>query len=170
MHYSYAQAFLWLALYAVLALAPLLIMLLGEVPPGRGFWVEFGVGLGFVGLGMLCLQFMITGRYRTFAAGFGSDNLLQFHFVAGLIATSLVLLHPMAIIAGERGFLDFLDPRVNLMRAFSLSAVILGVIFLIVTSLWRTKIRLIYEWWRLAHGVVAFLVIIVALAHTMNVA
>jgi hypothetical protein len=34
-----------------------------QSPPGRGFWREVAVGLGFAGLSMMGLQFFLTGRF-----------------------------------------------------------------------------------------------------------
>jgi hypothetical protein len=35
-------------------------MMTGPVPPGRGFWREMSVGLGFAGLSMMGLLFFLT--------------------------------------------------------------------------------------------------------------
>jgi hypothetical protein len=60
-NFSLTQATLWLALYVGLAIAPMLLAFVGPLPPPRNFWVEFSVGLGFVGLAMMGLQFARTG-------------------------------------------------------------------------------------------------------------
>ena len=169
MQYSYLKASLLGALYVVLVLAPLVLMLPGPTPTGRGFWMEFGVALGFVGLAMLALQFLITGRYRNFAMGFGSDNLLQFHLATGVVAMTLVLAHPVVIIAANTHYVEFLDPRVNFMRSLALVGATFAVIAVVVTSLWRQKFRLVYEWWRVSHGALAFIVVFVGLVHTIQV-
>lgn len=169
MQYSYLQASLWAVLYVALALAPLALMLPEPTPPGRGFWVEFGVAVGFVGLSMLALQFLATGRFRDLAMGFGSDLLLQFHLATGVVAMALVLAHPAILILADTGYIEFFDPTVNFMRAFALVGAVVGVIFIVVTSLWRKRFNLDYEWWRLAHGVVAFLVLAAGLVHALQV-
>lgn len=169
MRYSYLQATMWGALYIVVVLSPLALMLSQPVPTGRGFWMEFGVAIGFVGLAMLSMQFLITGRFRNFAMGFGSDNLLQFHLATGVVAMGFILVHPAIIIATNTQFLAYFDPRVNFMRAFALVGAATGVVLLVVLSVWRKKFRLIYEWWRLSHGVLAFLVLLAGLVHTLQV-
>ncbi|TVQ01449.1 MAG: hypothetical protein EA359_13980 [Balneolaceae bacterium] len=67
------SAFFWLTLFFVLVAAPLVLALVGHQEESRGFWIEFGVGLGFVGLAMMGLQFLLTARYSkigfTFRAG-----------------------------------------------------------------------------------------------------
>lgn len=132
MKYSYLQAALGAAIYVALVLTPLAIMLLGPVPAGRGFWMEFGVALGFVGFTMLALQFTATGRYRDFAIGFGSDNLLQLHLATGVVAMLIILSHPVVILLADRQFLHYLDPRDEILRALALWGVT-GAVLLMVT-------------------------------------
>ncbi|MCH8495189.1 MAG: hypothetical protein LAT57_06090 [Balneolales bacterium] len=43
----------WLLLFFVLVVAPLVVATIGHAEESRGFWIEFGVGLGFVGLAMM---------------------------------------------------------------------------------------------------------------------
>lgn len=168
MRYSYLQAALWAALYVALVLSPLALMGLAPRPEGRGFWMEFGVALGFMGLGVLALQFLVTARIRDFALGFG-DNLLQFHYAAGVVAMGLILAHPIIIIAVDTEFLVFFDPTANFMRAFAAVGITAGVVLLVVLSVWRKFFRLHYEWWRLTHGVLAFLVLLAGVAHIIQV-
>ena len=169
MRYNYLQATLWAASYILLVLTPLLLMLPEPRPVGRGFWMEFGVALGFVGLAMLSLQFLLTGRFRNFAMGFGSANLLQFHLATGVVAMCFVLAHPLTIIATNPQFLIYIDPRVDFMRAFALVGAAVGVILIVVSSLWRKKFRLAYDWWRLSHGALASLVLLIGLFHILQV-
>lgn len=159
----------WLALYAVLCLAPLLAAYAPPTPPARGFWVEFGVALGFLGLAMMGLQFVLTGRYRNIASSFGLDAMLQFHRQMGIAGTALVLAHPAVLIAAHPAYVAFFDPRVNLPRALALSAVVAALVLLLATTLWRRPLGLSYEVWRTAHGGLALLVVFVGLVHVLQV-
>lgn len=44
------SAFFWVSLYLTLVLAPLAVLMIGEVPPGSGFWWDFSKALGFAGM------------------------------------------------------------------------------------------------------------------------
>lgn len=169
MKYTTPQALMWLGIYVALSLLPLIILFVGPMPPARSFMVELGVGLGFVGLAMMGLQFVLTGRFQSFASGLGLDNMLQFHRQAGLIATGFVLAHPVVLIASHPGYLAFLDPRHNLGRSLALIAVTIALISLVATTLWRKSFRIPYEWWRSAHGGLAFFVVFVGLVHVLMV-
>ena len=75
-------------------LAPLLLAIGQNRPPGRPFLVEFSIGLGFVGLSMLALQFALIARFKAVAAPFGIDALLQYHVQITFVALAFVLAHP----------------------------------------------------------------------------
>lgn len=169
MKYGLAKTLFWISASVILALLPATVGLAGELPPGRGFWVELGVLLGFLGLAVLNLQCVITGRFRWFAAGFGFDNLLQFHKQMGLFALLLVLAHPAVLITANSEFLEYFDPRVNFLRAIALGFVVVASLALVASSLWRLTFRLSYERWRLLHGLLALGILFLGLGHVILV-
>jgi len=168
MRYSLSRIFAWsLALLAV-ALGPMLLAYLGPGQP-RDFWVEVGVGLGFLGLSLLLLQFVLIGRYRQVAESFGLDSMLQFHKQLGLIALLLILAHPVVLFLTDPDYLEYLDPRVNFLRALSLSGVTGALLLLVASSLWRVTFRLNYEWWRVVHGSLAAFILLIGIVHPIQV-
>ena len=169
MNYNLAQTICWVSAFIALALMPVVIALTGELPEQRGFWVEFGVLLGFLGLAVLNIQFVITGRFRWFAEGFGLDNLLQFHKQTGIFALLLVLAHPAVLVVADPQYWAFLDPRVNFPRAAALTVVTVGSLVLVASTLWRLTFRLSYEQWRLVHGLLSFGILFLGLAHVLMV-
>lgn len=169
MKYTWSRALRWLILALLLSLIPLGIGLLGPMPAPRGFWMEFGVGLGFVGMGLMLVQFVASGRLAWVAPNFGSDVVLQFHRWTGVMAVVLVLAHPVTIILSNSEYLSYFDPRVNFLRALALSFATVALIALLVTSQWRTQVHLNYEWWRLLHGGLALGVVFVGMVHGIQV-
>ncbi len=169
MKYTYGQALIWLAIYIILSLLPLVFSLVGTTPEPRTFWIEFGVGLGFVGLAMMGMQFLLTGRFRFIASGLGLDNMLQFHRQAGLVATCFILAHPIILLIAEPAFLQFLNPSIYPARAVVLSIASVAIIAIVVTTVWRKTFGIPYEWWRTAHGSLALLIVMVGLIHVMLV-
>lgn len=157
------------ALYTVAVVTPLFVILLGPQSPERGFWIEFGVALGFIGLAMLSLQSVLTARYPKLSGAIGQDTMLQFHRQAGIVGFGFVLAHPVVLLLAEPSYWEFLDPRVNLLRAAFLILVVFALPILIVTSLWRDRLRLPYEWWRLGHGALAMLILVIGLVHITRV-
>jgi len=100
----------WIGVYFAVSAAPLFVLLIGETPPGRGFWREFSVGLGFVGLSMIGWQFFLTGRFRRITSPYGIDVVYHFHRLISLIAFVFILLHPAIIVISNPASLVFLNP------------------------------------------------------------
>ena len=73
------QAIFWIAVYILLAVAPLLILIPGPCLPRQSFWQLFAVALGFAGLSMMGLQFVLTARFKTIKAPYGSEIVYHFH-------------------------------------------------------------------------------------------
>ncbi|MCH8557688.1 MAG: ferric reductase-like transmembrane domain-containing protein [Balneolia bacterium] len=169
MRYSAGNGILWLCIYFVLALIPIGIALAGDLPELRSFWIEFGVALGFIGLAMFALQFLFSGRLRHIAPVFGNDNVLNFHRQVGITAFFLVLAHPVILLTADPAFWEYFDPRVNFMRAVSLSFVTIAIVMITVTSIWRINFRLQYEHWRLIHGLLAMAIVGIGTAHAIQV-
>ena len=155
--------------YLGVTLVPLGIILAGPMTPQRGFWIEFAIALGFIGLAMMGLQSILTARLNTVSAAFGQDTLLQFHRQAGIVAFVLILAHPFILLTSVPFFWTFLDPRVNLPRAAALNFVILALVVLIVASLWRQQLGIAYEWWRLVHGGLATMILLIGMIHIIQV-
>ncbi|WP_299316449.1 ferredoxin reductase family protein [uncultured Halomonas sp.] len=159
----------WGALYLGLALLPMGIALLRAPAEGRGLWVEFGAMLGLLALGVMALQAVVSGRHRWFAESLGFDNLLQFHRRMGNAALVLVLLHPLVLLTARPEWLGYLDPRAEAVRALTLWGLLAGTLLLVVSSLWRGRLGLSYERWRLLHGLLAFGVVAGGLGHALMV-
>lgn len=161
------QAIFWILVYILLTTAPLLIILIGPTPPGREFWRELSVALGFVGLSTIALQFVLTARFKTIKAPFGSDIIYFFHRQISIVAFFLVAAHPLLLFIFEPQNLGLL----NLVSApwaarFGVVAV-LCVTGLIGLSIWRKKLRLEYNRWRIWHGLLATAAVALAMAHIL---
>jgi predicted ferric reductase len=163
------RAAVWFGLYLLVCLVPLAVLASGCLPPGRGFWTEFGTALGMVGFGMLVAQCLTTARFRWVAPGVGSDAELIFHRRTGILAFLLVMAHPAVLIAANPAYLDYFNPGVNFLRAVFLIAATLGLVCLVVLPLWRLSFGMGYEWWRLTHGAVTAGVLLVGVAHAIQV-
>ncbi|WP_194774575.1 ferredoxin reductase family protein [Pararhodonellum marinum] len=167
--YSYGKGIFWILVFVILSLVPIGISLLGDVPDARDFWMEFGVALGFLGLGIMGSQFIFTGRLSRVAPTFGPDNIFHFHKTLGIVGFVFILAHPVILILNNSEFINYYNPVVNLPRAVALSVVTVAITFLILTSLWRVSFGLSYEKWRLLHGILALLVVFIGVAHAVQV-
>src|SRR5262247_3818910 len=79
--------------YLGVVVSPLVFAAIGASHPDHGFWTNFSVALGFTGLAMMGLEFVLVARFRPVAAPFGQDALLQFHRQIGYAGLAFILLH-----------------------------------------------------------------------------
>ncbi|XSG85471.1 MAG: ferredoxin reductase family protein [Methylohalobius sp. ZOD2] len=169
MKYGLWRALIWVLLYLVLALLPLVLALAFNPPPARTIGIEIGAKLGMLALGILSMQAVISGRQPWFASGAGMDNLLQIHRQIGIFALMLILAHPITLFFANPDYLAYLDPRVDWLRATSLIFIFTALLILVVSSLWRATLGMSYEWWRAIHGGLALLVVGGGLVHGLLV-
>jgi predicted ferric reductase len=159
----------WIAVYLGLVLAPLLVLLLGDVPGGMGFWWDSAIAFGFAGLMMMGIQFVLTARFKVATAPYGIDVIYFFHRYLAVVAFLIVLAHPVALIAVNPAFVHLLNPFSApwTMTAGVLSLVLMAA--LIGTSLWRKPLGIHYDAWRVAHGALAVGAVALGLTHVEGV-
>jgi predicted ferric reductase len=159
----------WIAIALVLVMAPLLVLLAGATPPGRGFWREFSVGLAFVGLSMMGLQFFLTGRFRRISFPYGIDIIYHFHRQISLVAFLLLSVHIAVLFVSSPAMLAFLNPLNGPGYIQAAWGSFGAFALLILTTLYRKTVRLRYEPWRLLHGALAVVAVALALWHIAGV-
>jgi predicted ferric reductase len=165
-----AIAAFWIGIYLLITLTPLAILLL--YPPsleGRGFWIEFSVALGFIGLAMMALQFALTARINQIESSYGIDIILQFHRYISLVAFGLILVHPVLLFINQPETLQLLNVFEAPWRAQAAVAATIALIILVITSIFRKQLKIPYEPWRLLHGILAMLALVLGLAHAIGV-
>jgi predicted ferric reductase len=154
--------------YLAVTIAPLVLAWSG-MEPGRGFLINFSVALGFVGLSLMGLQFVIAGRFPLIAAPFGIDVLLQYHRQIAYTSLLFILAHPLLLFVADIGYLALLDLTTAPLRAKMAVTSTVALVIMVALSIWREKLRLSYELWQLTHSVLAFVVIAAALTHVLLV-
>lgn len=155
----------WLALYPIVVAAPIVAMLVPPVPTGRSFWVELSVALGFIGLTQIGIQFVLIGRFRPLTYPYGLDIVLKYHRQIALVAMAFVLIHPVLILIEHPARVVLLNPLAGTWASkFGLLSVAL-LVALAVSSIWRERLGLSYELWRLLHTVSGVLALVFAQAH-----
>ncbi|MBN2149672.1 MAG: ferric reductase-like transmembrane domain-containing protein [Anaerolineales bacterium] len=161
------QGIFWILVYLVLVTAPLMILLIGETPEGREFWRELSVGLGFAGLAMMSLQFVLTARFKSIKAPYGADIVYHFHRQVSLVAFLLIVAHPSLLFIFSPDTLALLNLFTAPWRARAGVVAVLLLIALIGASLWRKQLKIEYNNWRIWHGVLATLVVALAIVHVV---
>lgn len=162
-------AVFWIVVYLTLALAPLFVLMVSATRPGRGFWTEFSVALGFAGLAMMGLQFLLTARYRSLTTPYGIDVVYHFHRQISIIAFILILAHPIILFITRPTTIQFLNFAAAPWSARLGVLGLLALAFVIISSVFRLKLRFKYEPWRITHGIFATLAIVLGMGHVVLV-
>jgi 3-phenylpropionate/trans-cinnamate dioxygenase ferredoxin reductase subunit len=169
MHSPIAVAALWILGYLFLTLFPLLVLLLHPAPTGRGFWIEFSVALGFIGLAMMALQFVLTARVNRIESSYGVDILLQFHRYTSLVALVVVLVHPIVLFIVQPETIQLLDFPQAPWRARMAVLGTLAFLAMAVTTIWRKSLKIPYEPWRASHTLLAVIAVGMGFGHAVGV-
>jgi len=163
------SATFWICLYLLLVLAPLLILILGKVPPGSGFWWDFSMALGFSGMATMSVLFLLTARFQRASAPFGIDIIYYFHRYLAVLAVIMIFMHYLIIRINNVAALGSFNPLDAPwhMTAGRIALMLLAV--LIITSLWRKPLRIHYDQWRMLHIVLAVTAFLLAMGHIQGI-
>ena len=159
----------WLCAYLMLVLAPLFVLLIGNIPSGSGFWWDFSIALGFTGMAMMGVQFLLTARFRRVTAPFGIDIIYYFHRYLAIMAVSFLFLHLIILKINHPEALGTINP---LQAPLYMTAGRLALLFfslMIISSLWRKQLHIHYDEWRLLHISLAVSAFLLALGHIEGV-
>lgn len=155
----------WIALYLGVVLAPLAFMLVPPVPSGRAFWVELSVALGFVGLTQIAVQFVLIARFRRVTAPYGIDVVLQYHKKIALVAVALILAHPFLLLIEHPARIYLFNPFGGTWGSKLGLLAVAALVAIVGTSVWRERLRLNYERWRVSHAVLGVVALAAAQGH-----
>lgn len=157
--------FFWITIFMAFVLFPIGVMLVTPTPSGREFWIEFSLALGFFGLMQLVVQFILIARFKSVTRPYGIDVILQFHRRFALVAISVIFFHPFIIMLNQPSRLKLLNPlEGNWASRFAIISALL-LLILAATSLYREKIRLNYEYWRISHLILGVLIVVFSQLH-----
>ena len=159
----------WSAIYLLFILAPLFALLLGALPPSRGFGTEFSVALGYSGLAMMGLQFGLTARFRYVTQPWGEDVIYHFHRRISLLAVGLVVVHPIILFAvGSKHFAMPESIQDVPLGAYFAVLSLGSLVLLVVMALWRTQLKISYEIWHMTHIMLAVVAVGGGLLHMVG--
>lgn len=155
----------WIFFYLLIVLSPLAFMMVRPTPEPRGFWLEFSIGLGFVGLLQMAVQFLLIARYKHLTAPYGIDLILKYHRQVALVALGLIVAHPIILVIDDPSRLPLLNPFGGTWASRAGNSSIYLLILLIVLSLFRKRLKIGYEVWRVTHATLSIMVIVLAHLH-----
>lgn len=159
--------------YSLILAAPLAIAWTSGIDP-FGSWWEATSATGLVGLTMLVLQFVTSGRYESMSGRVGIDVTMAFHKWAARILLVVVIAHPLLpqfpFSFSEIGAF-FGDVGAMMVRPRYLSGTVaLGfVVVIVVLGLLRNRLPIPHEIWRASHGLMVLAAVWLAAMHAIGV-
>ena len=157
----------WLGIFIGICVAPLVFALVSTDRAGLGFWTDFSVALGFVGLALMGIEFALVARVKTVAEPFGTDALVDFHREIGYVGLAFVLVH--VALSADLSKVTAFTPAQTPSRVWFGAIGAGALVALVVTSVWRQRLRLSYEVWQILHAVLAVVAVLAALVHVLLV-
>jgi predicted ferric reductase len=118
---------------------------------------------------MMAAQSVLTARIRGNAIPFGIDVVFYFHRYAALVATGLVLAHPIVLLLDNPALTFFLNPVEAPWHMTAGLVSIVALLGLMVASIWRQPLRIPYEGWRITHALLAVAALLTAFLHVVGV-
>ncbi|MGN0063141.1 MAG: ferric reductase-like transmembrane domain-containing protein [Nocardioides sp.] len=164
---SVVRGVVWIAALVGVCVAPLVFALIGATQPGQGFLTDFSVALGFVGLALMGVEFVLVARVRRVAEPFGTDAVIDLHRYLGGTGLLFVLVH-VALSADWRQANPFTPSDTPPLVVVGGVAVVC-LLALGATSVWRRGLRLSYEVWQALHTGLAVVAVVAAVVHVILV-
>ena len=148
---------------------PAVLFSLGEVKEAFSL-------LSVLALALLLGQFFLARSNRYFVRAFRFSSVLGVHKAIGYSVVGMFLIHPVLIVLPRyfEGGVSPFDALVTLLTTFAGPGVVQGLIawglMLLIgaTSLFREKLNMSYPAWKMFHGVLSMLFIIVATWHAIE--
>jgi predicted ferric reductase len=162
------RAGLWIGLYVLLALWPLMLLLAAPASRGGGVAEELGSALGFLAISLMAMQFVLTARFEWVSPPFGTDLVYAFHRHVTVAVVVFALLHPVLLFGSSLGMaLSWLIPGAAPWEIASGIWATWALLALAVASWLRKRLKLPYEAWRWSHGPLAAAAVLLGIWHAL---
>ena len=158
-------AMLRILLYVVIVFSPLILVALVRPLTDHSFVYTVGKNLALVGFTILALQFVVSARLKWIERPFGLNVLFHFHKAMAVLATLLLISHPVLIAIGGHDWSVILGPQVMWHIWLGRFALLILLVHVLLAS-FRFIIRLNYETWRFVHNFGAVLILALGFFHS----
>ncbi len=156
-------------LYGLLVLLPLLSAIVSGDLSGEPGAETLGRTFAIVGMAILMLQPVLASRFHWVEKPFGLDRLLRIHRTTGMAAGALLLLHPLALALGARGFGFLVRAGLPWFLVVARGTLLFMILFALA-ALFRGAMKLPFQWWLRFHGGATPLILVGAFLHSWAIA
>jgi predicted ferric reductase len=156
-----------LLLYAAIVLLPLIPLALVRPPSHHSFTYTIGKDLALVGFTILAMQFVLSARLKWIERPFGLNVLFQFHKAMAILASLMLISHPVLIVFGCGDWSLIFGPQVKWDIWLGRIGFLILLVHVLLAS-FRFIINLNYETWRFVHNLGAVLILLLGFFHSWN--
>jgi predicted ferric reductase len=160
-------AILRMALYILIILIPLLIVGALRPPTDHGFVYTVGKNFALVGFAILAMQFVLSARLPWIERPFGLNMVFHFHKTMAVVATLLILMHPLLLASDGPHWNLIFGPGVDWtiwLGRIALVVLLMHVLF----ALFRLVLAINYQAWRFVHDIGAIVLLSLAFFHSWS--
>ncbi len=154
-----------LLMYAVIVLSPLILLALLRPATDHSLTYTAGKNLALVGFTILALQFVISARFKWIERPFGLNVLFHFHKPMAVVASLLLISHPILLATGGHDWSLIFGPQVTWDIWLGRIALLIVLVHVLLAS-FRLVIKLNYETWRFVHNLGAVLILPLGFFHS----
>lgn len=156
----------WLVAVALTVTAPFVV--LWTVPGvGNDVWVLLSLVCALVATSLLVVVFVLPSRLKVITSHLGVERLLRQHRAFALLAVVLVAGHVVFVVVHSEDGLGIFDLRSAPPRVWAATVATVAFTALVVLALSRRARTPRYEGWRLAHVVLANVVLVSVVLHVV---
>lgn len=164
--------FLLLLAYVLLINSPLVFAWMADLP-ARPWRDELASAFGMVGLVIILLEFVLSGRFKNISAPIGIDIIMRSHQLLGRVVIILLLVHPVFYSLPNNALLPwdtYLTQAIRLDKIDTITGLLawLGLALIVVLALKRDAEQSNYEGWRRSHLILAITTASLALVHAFG--
>ena len=153
--------------YALVILTPIAVLAMARPPTDHRFVYTVGKNLALVGFTILAMQFVLSARLKWIERPFGLNVLFDFHKTMAVVATALILSHPLLLAFGGPHWNLIFGPNISWHIWLGRIALMILLVHALLAS-FRFIIKLNYQTWRFVHNVGALVVFPLAFFHSWN--
>ncbi|GAB3591611.1 ferredoxin reductase family protein [Angustibacter peucedani] len=162
-----AAPLLWALAVLAAAAAPVVVLArAGGAEPLTGVRVASLV-TALVSVSLILLAALLPSRVRALTSHLGVERVLRSHRSLAVVATALVAVHVLLVLARPGGGLHVLDLRDAPPRVWAACTALLALVALVVLGLTRRRRGPRYEGWRLAHVLLANVLLVATALHVL---
>jgi predicted ferric reductase len=154
-------------MYTAIVLSPLMLVALLQPLTDHGFVYTVGKNLALTGFTILAMQFVLSARLKWIERPFGMSRLFHFHKAMAILASLLLLSHPVLLALDGPGWSLIFGLEATWHIWLGRIALLIVLSHVLLASL-RGIIKLNYETWRLVHNLGAVLILPLGFFHSWN--